>query len=32
MQLGENVRNYVEAYPLKENVNIEYLQEWLRNV
>ena len=32
MQLGGNVRNCIEVHPLKENVNVEYLWEWIRNV
>ena len=27
IQLGKNVQKYIEAYPLKENVTVEYLYE-----
>ena len=32
IEVGGNIRSYVEAYLLKENATIEYLREWIQNV
>ena len=32
MQLGGNVRAYVEVHLLKDNVQLEYRCKWIRNV
>jgi len=32
IEVGGNIRSYVEAHPLKDNATIEYLREWIQNV